>query len=56
MSRLKKKQESIFLNKVVREKDDRYVLLVKGICQIINPDMGCQLLNYLKKAWDIKKN
>ena len=56
MSRLKKKEESIFLHKVVREKDDRYVLMVKGICQIITPDMGVQLLNYLKKTWDVKKN
>ena len=56
MSRLKKKQESIFLNQVVREKDDRYVLLVKGLCQIISPDMGVELLKYLKKAWGMDNN
>ena len=27
-------------DKVVREKDDRYVLLVKGLCNIITPEMG----------------
>jgi hypothetical protein len=36
MSRLKKKEETIFLNRVVREKDDRYLKMAKSLCKVID--------------------
>jgi len=38
MSRLKKKEETIFLNKVVRDKDDRYLKMAKGLCEVVTAE------------------
>ena len=54
-ARLKKKEETIFLNKVVREKDDRYIKMVKGLCNIMSADQGQQLIDYLSKEWGVPK-
>ena len=54
MSRLKKKEETIFLNKVVREKDDRYLKMAKSLCKVIDVAQGHQLMDFLKKEWDLK--
>ena len=54
-ARLKKKEETIFLNKVVREKDCRYLKMVKGLCNIMSADQGSKLIDYLSKEWGVPK-
>lgn len=56
MSRLKKKEETIFLNRVVREKDDRYLKMAKSLCKVIDEAQGHQLVEFLKKEWELKSS
>ena len=50
-SRLKKKEESIFLNKVVRLKDERYQEMVKILSTIIDEKQSAELMSQLTKVW-----
>ena len=47
MSRLKKKEESMFLNKIVRAKDDQYKALIKCIDSVIDNEQKQIIINYI---------
>ena len=43
------------MNKEVRDKDSKYLILLKGLCSFIRDDQSDKLMNMLRKEWDIKK-
>jgi hypothetical protein len=43
------------MNKEVREKDKKYLTLLKGLCGIIRGDQGEKLMTILRREWDVKK-
>lgn len=53
-SRLKKKEETIFMNKELRDKDRKYLILLTGLCNIIRDDQADKLVTALRREWDIK--
>ena len=51
---MKKKEESIFLNRKVREKDELFQKMVKCLCQIMSPEQSIHFIDQLSKAWNVK--
>ena len=43
------------MNKEVRDKDKKYLTLLRGLCGIIRDDQSDKLVTMLRREWDIKK-
>ena len=54
-SRIRKKEEVIFLNKITREKDEKFTQLVDAMVQTLNPRDLIEVHKRLSQNWDISE-
>lgn len=46
----------MFLNREIREKDQKFQDMLKCVCKLIKPEVGSQLMDEVTKVWDVESD